>query len=465
MERRALTKRKSLQPAMTLTQSKGEMRTGLQRLRTAAKRDSHLVFNNLLHHLTVERLKQAYYSLNRQSAKGIDEVSWTDYGQALESNLSELHNRIHSGRYKPEAIKRVWIPKDNGEKRPLGITSLEDKLVQQALVWIMESIYEEDFLGFSYGFRPKRSAHDALDAIHIAITQKKVSWVLDADIKGFFDHIDQEWLMQFISHRISDKRVLELLSRILRAGVVEDGKRSRTRAGTPQGAVISPLLANIYLHYVLDLWINQWRRKEARGEVYIVRYADDFVIGFQYKDDGERLHLALKKRMEQFGLTLHEGKTRLIEFGRFAADNRQKRKQGKPETFDFLGFTHICSTKRSDNHFTVKRQTIKKRQRAKLKAVKQQLYAIRCLNVHLQGKWLKQVITGFNNYYAVPGNMESLQLFRTEICKSWRKSLRRRGNKRPINWRNTTSLIRQWIPSVRIVHPYPLQRWSVKYSR
>lgn len=461
VERRVLAKRKTEQAAVTSTQSEGQAESGLLRLRKAARRDASLRFNNLLYHVSEERLEQAYLSLNRKAATGVDGQTWEGYGGNLQDNLRDLHRRIHTGSYKPRPSRRVWIPKPDGRQRPLGVAALEDKIVQQALVWVLESIYEEDFLGFSYGFRPGRGQHQALDAVYMALTVKKVSWVLDADIQGFFDHIDHEWLMQFVSHRVNDRRVLDILVRTLRAGVEDEGRRVRTRVGTPQGAVISPLLANIYLHYVLDLWVHQWRQRHARGEVYMVRYADDFVLGFQYHSDGLAFHVALKERLAQFGLNLHPDKTRLIEFGRFAGSNRKARGQGKPESFDFLGFTHLCAVRRKDGAFTVRRQTIAARQRAILARTRQWLMTNRCIPVHDQGRRIRQMLTGLIQYYGVPGNGRSLNAFRTEICRQWHKALRRRGNKRQINWHTMTRLIRRWVPSVRIVHPYPNHRLSV----
>ncbi|AJD49695.1 RNA-directed DNA polymerase [Isoalcanivorax pacificus W11-5] len=458
VERRVLAERKTEYPAAPSTQSEDRAESGLLRLRTATRRDERLQLNNLLHHVSVDRLRNAYLALNRKAATGVDDMSWEGYGVDLESRLHDLHCRLHTGRYRAQPSKRIWIPKANGQQRPIGVAALEDKIVQQALVWVLETIFEEDFLGFSYGFRPGRSQHRALDALYMTLTQKKVSWVLDADIQGFFDELDHEWLMQFISHRVSDKRVLNILVRTLRAGVEEDGQRSGTRIGTPQGAVISPLLANIYLHYVLDLWVHQWRQRHARGEVYIVRYADDFALGFQYQSDGHALYTALVRRLTQFGLRLHPDKTRLIEFGRFAQANRKAQGKGKPETFDFLGFTHICAVRR-DGCFTVRRHTIAKRQRATLLRIKEWLRRNLMVNVHDQGRWLRKVLTGLVNYYGVPGNGVSLQTFRTEICRHWCKALRRRGNKRPISWVNMTKHIKRWIPTVRIVHPYPNQRW------
>lgn len=459
VERRALTERKTEQTTVTSTQSGGQTESGLFRLRTAAQRDPHCTFNNLLHHVDIPLLAQAYRSLNREAATGIDGVTWAAYGERLLSRLEALHQRLHRGSYHPKPSRRIWLAKADGRERPIGIASLEDKIVQQALVWVLEAIYEEDFLGFSYGFRPGRNQHQALDSVYIAITQKKVSWILDADIQSFFDQLDHEWLMQFIRHRISDKRVLEIIVRTLRAGVECDGRKQRTDRGTPQGAVLSPLLANIYLHYVLDLWVHQWRKRHARGEVYIVRYADDFVMGFQYRDDAQALHRALRGRLTTFGLALHPSKTRLIEFGRFARHNRKARGQGKPETFEFLGFTHLCARRR-DGHFALKRHTIAKRQRQVLARIKRWLMKNRMVNVHHQGRWLRKVLIGLINYYGVPGNRKALDAARTEICKVWRKALRRRGNKRPINWHRQAMLVKWWIPSVKVVHPYPNQRWA-----
>ncbi len=460
-ERRVLAERKTEQAAVTSTQSEGQAESGLLRLRKATRRDASLRFNNLLHHVSTERLEQAYLALNRKAATGVDGQTWEGYGVNLQENLQALHRRLHTGSYKPRPSRRVWIPKPDGRQRPLGVAALEDKIVQQALVWVLESIYEEDFLGFSYGFRPGRGQHQALDAVYMALTSRKVSWVLDADIQGFFDHLDHEWLMQFVSHRVSDRRVLDILVRTLQAGVEDEGRRERTRVGTPQGAVISPLLANIYLHYVLDLWVHQWRQRHARGEVYMVRYADDFVLGFQYHSDGLAFHAALKERLAQFGLKLHPDKTRLIEFGRFAGSNRKARGQGKPECFDFLGFTHVCAVRRNDGAFAVRRQTIAARQRSILARTRQWLMTHRFIPVHDQGRRIRRTLTGLVQYYGVPGNRRSLDVFRTELCRQWHKALRRRGNKRPINWHTMTRLIRQWVPSVCIVHPYPNQRWSV----
>jgi len=448
-------------PGLTMTQSVEGKLSGLERLHLKAKQDRSLQFDNLLHHVTPLLLTQAYKHLNRKSARGVDHESWADFGNKLEQRIKNLHNRLHSQQYRPQPVLRIWLPKPNGEKRPIGITAVEDKVVQQALLWVLEKIYEVDFLGFSYGFRPNRNQHRALDAVYVAISQKKVSWVLDADISKFFDTIDHAWLMKFLRHRIADKRILQLLEKIVKAGVIDEGRYSKTVVGTPQGAVISPLLANIYLHYVLDLWANQWRKRYARGECYIVRYADDSVMGFQYKSDGERFNRAFEGRLEKFGLSLNRSKTKLLEFGRFAIDNRRKRGLGKPETFEFLGFTHLCSINRLNSRFILKRISSAKKMTLKLHQIRQHLYKIRSKDMYGQGRWLKSVVQGHNNYYAVPGNSKALNAFRSEICRTWLKTLRRRGQRHPISWKKLTRLIKLFIPSAIILHPYPSMRLKV----
>ena len=353
-----------------MTQGLEELLPRLDRLGLAAKRDKSLQFNNLMHHISIVFLQKAFYQLNKKAAKGVDDLSWHEYTKDLLVRVKDLHDRLQSGRYKAQPVKRLWIPKGDVQQRPIGVTAIEDKIVQQAVVWLLEPIYEEYFLGFSYGFRPQRNQHKALDAVYMAVTRKKVSWILDADLKGFFDTIDHQWMMRFLAHRIADKRLLRLVKGWLSASVVEGDMKHKTWVGTPQGGVISPILANIYLHYALDLWVHQWRKRHAIGEVYIVRYADDFIIGLQYQSDGYRLKQALEERLSAFNLSFNESKTHLIEFGRFARANRQKRGQRKPETFDFLGFTHICSQRRTDGRFALLRLSIKKRLQAKLKQIK-----------------------------------------------------------------------------------------------
>jgi len=439
--------------------------SGLKRVREAAGRNSPERFTALLHHVTVDLLREAYHKLNPRAAAGVDEVTWKEYGQGLEMRLVGLHERVHSGRYRAKPSKRIYLPKPDGKQRPIGIAVMEDKIVQQAVGWVLEQIYEEDFLGFSYGFRPRRSAHQALDAMWVAIMQRKVNWIVDADVRSFFDHLDHGWMEKFLEHRIGDRRVLRLIRKWLRAGVSEEGEWSKTMVGTPQGAVISPLLANIYLHYVLDLWVQRWRKQEAKGEVIIVRYADDFILGFQYREDAERFLKALGARMQQFGLEVHSEKTRRIEFGRFAMANREQRGEGKPETFDFLGFTHICALTRN-GRFTVKRRSIAKRLRRKVREVSVKLREIRHTPLPEQGNWLRQVIQGYFNYHAVPGNRKALDAFRTLLGRAWFRSLRTRSQKaRHLTWDRMQVVISRWLPNPRTLHPYPNQRLCVHYPR
>lgn len=462
VERRVSTERKTETTGGTATQSAGQTTSGLFRIREAAKKDSTVQFNNLFSHLTEELLEKAFNSLRKRAAVGIDAVSWESYATNTDENIKTLTGKLHTGRYTPQASKRVWVSKEDGSQRPIGISSLEDKIVQKALCWILQSIYEVDFRGFSYGFRPGRSQHNALDALYVAITQKKVSWVLDADIKGFYDNLDQQWLLKFIAHRVTDNRVHTLLKKMLRAGVEDQGEWSSTEVGTPQGSGLSALLANIYLHYVQDLWVEQWRQKRAMGEMYVVRYADDSVFCFQYESDGNAFYCQLDRRLQAFGLKLHEKKTRLIEFGRFASTNREQRRQGKPETFDFLGFTHICSTRKGDGGYRLKRQSISKRLRRKTKEIKQKLMQMRSLKIDVQGRWLRSVVVGYYNYFGVPGNRKSLDTFRTLICRAWIKALRRRSQKASkLTWHRMQRLIKVFIPSATLVHPYPNQRLRV----
>ena len=339
VEERTLTKENTDQPNPGRTQSRKSGPNGLDRVRKAARRDGKLQFTALLHHVTVDLLQESYHSLKKQAAPGVDGVTWEEYGQDLEARLCDLHGRIHRGAYRAKPSRRVWIPKSDGRQRPLGIAALEDKVVQYVVGTVLNQIWEEDFLGFSYGYRPGRSQHDALDALYVGITRKKVNWVLDLDIRAFFDKIEHSWMIKFVEHRIGDRRIVRLIQKWLKAGVMEQGRWNETEEGTPQGAVISPTLANLYLHYVLDLWVDQWRRKKATGDVIIIRYADDAVLGFQHRKEAEQFLEQLRERLGKFGLELHPEKTRLIEFGRYAAERRRKRGKGKPETFHFLGFS------------------------------------------------------------------------------------------------------------------------------
>jgi RNA-directed DNA polymerase len=460
-EGRPLTKENTQQLNMYPTQSGGNMSQGLTRVRQAAKENKELKFTALLHHLTVELLRESFYQMRREAAPGVDGVTWREYETGLEDRLRDLHGRVHRGGHRALPSRRVYIPKADGRQRPLGVAALEDKLVQRTVTTILNAIYEEDFLGFSYGFRPERNQHQALDALAVALSQKKVNYVLDADIRGFFDHLDHEWLTQLVQQRVADPRILRLIQKWLKAGVMEEGQWWETEEGTPQGSGISPLLANIYLHYVFDQWVQAWRKRYAHGDVVVVRYADDMVLGFQYQEEADRFLEEFRKRLGEFGLELHSEKTRRIEFGRWAERNRKKRGEGKPETFDFLGFTHISGKNRRGN-FTVKRKTIAKRMRAKLQELKQKLAMRRHDPVPQTGKWLKSVVRGYFNYHAVPGNIDSLTGFRERLSRLWRHSLLRRSQKNGLSWERFNRLLDRWLPRPRLQHPWPELRFAVR---
>jgi group II intron reverse transcriptase/maturase len=437
---------------------------GLDGVREAAKRDKGLRFTALLHHVTEALLRDSFYSLKRQAAPGVDQVTWQEYEQGLEARIEDLHGRVHRGAYRAQPSRRIYIPKPDGRQRPLGIAAVEDKIVQQAVVTVLNAIYEEDFTGFSYGFRPKRSAHDALDALSAGIVWKKVNWILDADVRGFFDNLDHGHLAEFIEKRVGDPRVLRLIQKWLKAGVSEEGKWSETKVGTPQGAVISPLLANVYLHYVLDQWAMEWRKKFALGDLIIVRYADDFVLGFQHRKEAERFLEQLQERLRAFGLELHPDKTRLIQFGRFAAEHRQRDGKGKPETFNILGFTHICGSIHKTGRFTVKRKTVGKRMAAKLKAIKAALRRRMHEPIKDIGEWLRAVVRGYFNYHAVPGNFPRLRSFRHDVIRHWWLAVRRRGQ-RPLRRAVFDRIVAQYLPTPTILHPYPLERFCATHPR
>ena len=428
-------------------------------------RDKRVRFTALLHHATVDLLRESFYALKRHAAPGVDGQTWQQYEANLEEKLVDLHRRVHVGTYRAQPSRRTFIPKADGHMRPLGIAAVEDKVVQQAVVTVLNHIYEVDFLGHSYGFRPGRSQHQALDALWVGLMKRKVNCVLDADIRGFFDAIDHEWMVKFIEHRIADQRMLRLIRKWLRAGVSEDGKWVKTDVGTPQGAVVSPLLANIFLHYVFDLWVQQWRNKHATGDVIVVRYADDSVVGFQYRREAERFLRELGERFETFGLALHPEKTRLIEFGRFAARNRQERGERKPENFTFLGFQHICAKGHWKKKFVVKRKTAAKRLRAKFKEVRLTMLQRRHLPIPEQGAWLRSVVQGYFNYHAVPGNIASLEAFRIGVVKHWLKALKRRSQRHQLPWERFGQLADRWIPKAKTLHPYPNERFYAKHPR
>lgn len=463
MEKRGVAKGNVTQAPARRTQSRVSVSMGLEGVRQVARRDRRARFTALLHHITPRLLAQSFYALRRTAAAGVDGMTWREYEKGLKARIPALHREIHSGRYRAQASRRVHIPKADGKLRPLGIAALEDRLVQQAVSTVLNAIYEQDFLGFSYGFRQGKSQHDALDALAVGIQSRQVNWILDADIQTFFDSIDHEWMMRFLEHRIADQRLLRLIRKWLKAGVQEGGVRIVAERGTPQGAVISPLLANIYLHYVYDLWVRQWRGRHARGNVIVVRYADDSVVGFQREDEANGFLKDVRARLELFGLVLHPEKTRLIRFGRYATEHRRRRGEGKPETFDFLGFTHYCG-KAVNGWFEVKRLTVKKRMRATLKAIRETLMRRRHEPVAQVGKWLGQAVRGYYGYFAVPGNQRRLDQFRREVCGSWMHALRRRSQRHNLTWERFKPMAKLFIPYPREVpmHPYPVYRFDVK---
>jgi len=445
------------------TQGRESTPSALERVRQAATRDKKQRFTALFHHIyNVERLRVAFLAIKKNAAAGVDGETWEHYGETLEANLQDLSHRLKRGAYRARPVRRVYIPKVGkpGELRPLGVPALEDKIVQRATVEVLNAIYEQDFLGFSYGFRPGRSPHQALDALAVGIGTRKVNWVLDADIRKFYDTLDQGWLVKFVEHRIADRRVVRLIQKWLKAGVLEEGKRVRSEVGTVQGGSISPLLSNIYLHYALDLWVQRWRRKQARGEVIFVRFADDFVAGFEHRREAEQFLTELRERFARFGLQLHADKTRIVEFGRYAEHNRRNRGDGKPETFNFLGFTHSCGKTRK-GHFTVLRQTMRQRWQAKLRALKEELRRRLHTPIREQGAYLRSVLLGHFRYYGVPMNGPALGAFRKAVGSLWRTVLRRRSQGNHLPWRRMRRYIARWFPPARVCHPYPLVRLGV----
>jgi len=461
VEGRGLTKENASQQNTCRTQGRESVPNALERIRRAAIRNRKQRFSALFHHVTEDRLRDAFLRIKRNASPGVDGVTWEQYEADLDRNIGDLHSRLQRGAYRVKPSRRVYIPKADGRKRPLGVASLEDKIVQRAVTEILNAIYEVDFLGFSYGFRPGRRAHIALDALAVGIRFKKISWILDADVRSYFDSINHDWMVRFMEHRIADKRVLRLIKKWLKAGVIEDGEWHASEEGSPQGASISPLLANIYLHYALDLWVHQWRGRHARGDVIIVRWADDFVVGFQYEDDASRFKQELQDRLQRFSLELHPEKTRLIRFGRFARrDCERFEGKGKPETFNFLGFTHHCGVN-LHGKFLVGRSTQRKRLTAKLHEVKAALRERMHQPVAEQGTWLASVIRGYFAYHAVPGNWQALGAFRTQCTRLWYKTLRRRSQKSTLTWDRMQKLAEAWLPLARILHPWPEQRFAV----
>jgi RNA-directed DNA polymerase len=464
VERRAGAEGNADQRSTLRAQNRERVTQALDRVRNAARQRKKERFTALLHHVNQDTLRVAFHALKRNAAAGVDGLTWTDYEADLEPRLADLHGRVHRGAYRPQPSRRTYIPKADGRQRPLAIAALEDKIVQGAVAMVLNAIYEEDFLGVSYGFRPGRGQHDALDALVVGITSTKVNWIVDADIQSFFDMVSQEWLISFLEHRIGDPRIIRLIQKWLRAGVLEDGAVTVSERGTGQGSVISPLLANIYLHYVIDLWANQWRQRTATGDMIIVRYADDIVVGFEHEADAHRFLDAMRTRLEEFALTLHPEKTRLIEFGRHATADREKRGLGKPETFNFLGFTFICGKSRRGD-FLVKRKTRRDRMMAKLLEIKEELRWRMHRPIPEQGQWLRQVVSGFFNYHAVPTNSRALAAFRYHVTLLWRRALRRRSQKDRLSWDRITRLVDDWLPKPRILHPWPSVRFAVRHPR
>jgi RNA-directed DNA polymerase len=460
VEGRGLAKGNLPQQNMPRTQDRAGMPSALERIGEVARRDKKERFTTLMHHVyDPDMLRGAYFGLKRDAAPGVDGQTWQEYGEHLEENLCDLSARLKRGAYRAKPVRRVLIPKPDGRMRPLGVTTLEDKIVQRAVVGVLNPIYEADFLGFSYGFRPGRGQHDALDALYVGITERKVNWVLDLDVRDFFTTISHEWLVKFVEHRIADRRIVRLIQKWLRAGVLEDGQLRQTEVGTPQGGGISPLLANIYLHYVLDLWAQAWRRN-TKGDVVIVRFADDGVVGFQYEEEARRFWADLAERFAKFGLALHPEKTRLLEFGRHAAEDRKRNGRGKPESFDFLGFTHVCGKTRK-RWFAVLRRTSRKRLRRKLGEIKIELRRRMHVPVPEVGKWLRAVLRGHFNYYGVPQNSAALNTFRYFVSWLWWRTLRRRSQKTRLTWERMRRLVVRYLPLARLTHPYPNVRFRL----
>ena len=464
MEPRAEAEGNASQQRTRRAQDRESVSLALERIRKVAKERKKERFTSLFHHLSQETLRTAFFALRREAAPGVDGLTWQDYETDLDHRIEDLHSRVQRGAYRALPSRRRYIPKSDGRQRPLAITALEDKIVQRATVAVLNAIYEEDFLGLSYGFRPKRSQHDALDALVVGISRTKVNYILDADIRSFFDEVSQEWLIKFLNHRVGDPRLIRLIQKWLKAGVLEDEVVMASERGTGQGSVASPLLANIYLHYAFDLWAERWRRREAAGNMIVVRYADDIVAGFEHEADARRFWDAMRGRLEEFSLSLHPEKTRLIEFGRFAATNRKRRGLGKPETFNFLGFTFICG-RNSRGKFLLCRKTRRDRMRAKLQDIKEELRRRMHQSIPEQGAWLKQVVAGYFAYHAVPTNDRALRTFRSGVEFLWIRSLRKRSQRDRTTWEKTKKLSKEWLPKPRIHHPWPSQRFAVKHPR
>src|ERR1700746_3887534 len=463
-ERRAETKGNAAQQSTRRAQNRASVSQALNRIRQVASQRTKEKFTALVHHVSLEYLEAAFFQLKENAAPGVDGLTWQAYEAALDSNLADLHSRLHRGVYRALPSRRVYIPKPDGRQRPLAVAALEDKIVQRATAAVLNAIYEEDFLGFSYGFRHGRGTHDALDALCVGIHSKKVSFILDADIRSFFDEISQEWLIRFLEHRIGDRRIIRLIQKWLKASILEEEGLTVSVRGAGQGTVLSPRLHNIYLHYAVDQWAARWRRRQATGDMIIVRYADDFIVGFQHENDARRFLDEMRNRLQEFALSLNPEKTRIIEFGRFATERRERRGLGKPETFNFLGFTFICGKTRSGK-FQIKRKTRGDRMRAKLQEMKQEMRRRMHQPIPAQGQWLGRVVCGYFNYHAVPTNGRALEVFRHHVTDSWRRTLRRRSQKDRITWARMTQLMDGWLPKPIILHPWPSDRFAVTHPR
>jgi group II intron reverse transcriptase/maturase len=460
VEQRAGAKGNAGEQSTHRTQGRERVSQALDRVRRAARQRKKEKFTALLHHINADLLREAFFALKRDAAPGVDGVRWQTYEADLDRNIADLHARVQRGAYRALPSRRTYIPKADGRQRPLAVAALEDKILQKATVAVLNCIYEEEFLEISYGFRPGRGQHNALDALCVGITTKRVNYIFDGDVRSYFDEVSQEWLIRFVEHRVGDPRIIRLIRKWLKAGVLEDGIVTISDKGTGQGSVISPLLANVYLHYVFDLWAERWRRREATGDMIIARYADDIVVGFEHETDARRFWDAMRQRLEEFSLSLHPDKTRLIEFGRFAADRRAQRGLGKPETFKFLGFVFICGRSRKGK-FQLKRKSRRDRMRAKLSEIKEELRRRMHQAIPEQGRWLAQVIRGYFAYHAVPSNFPALSAFRHHIKRLWLRTLRRRSQKDKFTWERITGLANDFLPQPKILHPWPNARFAV----
>jgi group II intron reverse transcriptase/maturase len=460
VEQRAGAKGNASEQSTHRTQGRERVSQALDRVRRAARQRKKEKFTALLHHINADLLREAFFALKRDAAPGVDGVRWQTYEADLDRNIADLHARVQRGAYRALPSRRTYIPKADGRQRPLAVAALEDKILQKATVAVLNCIYEEEFLEIRYGFRPGRGQHNALDALCVGITTKRVNYIFDGDVRSYFDEVSQEWLIRFVEHRVGDPRIIRLIRKWLKAGVLEDGIVTISDKGTGQGSVISPLLANVYLHYVFDLWAERWRRREATGDMIIARYADDIVVGFEHETDARRFWDAMRQRLEEFSLSLHPDKTRLIEFGRFAADRRAQRGLGKPETFKFLGFVFICGRSRKGK-FQLKRKSRRDRMRAKLSEIKEELRRRMHQAIPEQGRWLAQVIRGYFAYHAVPSNFPALSAFRHHIKRLWLRTLRRRSQKDKFTWERITGLANDFLPQPKILHPWPNARFAV----